>query len=477
MARTPKLKNTIVPVPITKKLNSSEFILETSRDYSIYVCQTRGIPCVSDGLKDGQRKALFVIKPKTDKIKTISLAGEMISAGIYVHGDVSATETLSLMAAPYCNNVPLLYGVGAFGTRVGPSDWGAPRYTYLKKWSVTDALVYPDYDIIPVKENYDGSVTEPKHYLPLIPLVLLNGISGIAVGYSTEILPHNINDIINATLAAIDGKQFDALVPNYDFLNCRVETLSENSWEFIGHARIDGNVVWIDELPPSMSLEKFKIKLNKLEEDDLIQTYIDRSTEHINVEVRFKRGVLQGIVDGQQVRSAWTDDDVVAFFGLKTKSSQRLVTLDWDGENIRQFSNTTELIKEFVEWRFKFYSKRYQKKIEERTSELNFNRALAACHVGKLSTMFPKAKDKSEIRDRIVVLTKNIILTDDQLDRIASLPSYRWAQDAYKDVCDRIAALTAEIAGYEDILADPKRQRKIYRQEVEQLRKLPKDER
>ena len=142
---------------------TTDYIKSTSRDYSIYVCQTRGIPSVCDGLKDAQRKALFVIKPKADKIKTISLAGEMISQNVYLHGDASAAETLSLMAAPYCNNIPLLHGIGAFGTKIGPTDWGAPRYTYLKRNAHTDALVFTDYDIVPLKENYDGSVLEPKN--------------------------------------------------------------------------------------------------------------------------------------------------------------------------------------------------------------------------------------------------------------------------------------------------------------------------
>jgi DNA gyrase/topoisomerase IV subunit A len=158
---------------------TTDFIKDTSRDYSIYVCQSRGIPSEADGLKDAQRKALFVMKTKSEKIKTISLAGTMISENVYLHGDAAACDTVSLMAAPYCNNVCVLHGIGSFGTRIGPTNWGAPRYTYVKKSNITDALIYPDYDIIPLKENYDGSVMEPKTFLPIIPMVLLNGISRV----------------------------------------------------------------------------------------------------------------------------------------------------------------------------------------------------------------------------------------------------------------------------------------------------------
>ena len=68
--------------------STTDYIKDTSRDFSIYVCQNRGIPSICDGLKDAQRKGLFIIKPKTEKIKTISLAGECISSGIYLHGDI-----------------------------------------------------------------------------------------------------------------------------------------------------------------------------------------------------------------------------------------------------------------------------------------------------------------------------------------------------------------------------------------------------
>jgi len=176
---------TKIKIPTT-----SDYIKDTSRDYSIYVCEQRAIPNVSDGLKDSQRKALWTIRNKSEKIKTISLAGEMISGGLYLAGDTSAAMAISMLAAPYVNNVTLLDGIGAFGTRVAPVEGiGAPRYTYVKKNKSSDMLLYKDLDIVPVKDNYDGSTKQPEHFLPLIPLVLLNGVSGIAVGWSTDILP------------------------------------------------------------------------------------------------------------------------------------------------------------------------------------------------------------------------------------------------------------------------------------------------
>lgn len=444
--------------------NTTEYIKNTSRDYSIYVCRSRGIPSVCDGLKDAQRKALFVIKPLTDKIKTVSLSGLLISSNLYLHGDVSAAEALSLMAAPYCNNVPFLHGIGAFGTKVGPTDWGASRYTYLKKYAITDALIYPDYDIIPLKENYDGSVMEPKHFLPLIPLVLLNGISGIAVGWSTDILPRSLTDLINATLAVLDNKSISTIIPKYDFLRCDVRSLGGNKWEFIGKIRFDGNTIWVEELPPDLTLEQFKARLNKMEDEEKIQTYIDRSAKEIKIEVKFKRGSILN----------WSEEDAINFFKLRSKTTERIVVLDWDGNSIKQYDSAETLIKDFVEWRLGFYKIRYQSLIDDITSQINFNKALKICYDGKLPAFLTKALNRAEITTKVKELTKKISLNDDQVDRIAALPSYRWAKDGYQEILDKIVELNQTLIKYQDILADPQKQRDIYKSEVQALRKLPK---
>lgn len=448
--------------------DTTSFIKDTSRDYSIYVCQSRGIPSVSDGLKDAQRKALFVMKTINEKIKTISLAGKLISENIYLHGDAAAADTISLMAAPYCNNVPLLSGVGAFGTRIGPSDWGAPRYTYVKKNQHTEGLIYRDYDIIPLKENYDGSVLEPKHFLPLVPLVLLNGVSGIAVGWSTEILPRSLATLIDATVAAIDGKKkLPDLLPCYEYLSTDVRSLGGNAYEFSGKVEIDGSSVIVTELPPDLSLEKFKARLNKMEDEEQIQTYIDRSTKEILVEVRFKRGTI----------SSWTPEKAIEFLKLRSKTTERLVVLDWDGNNIKQYESPEQLVRDFVSWRLGFYTIRFNKMIAEAESQLRWNMALKACYDKGLPSLLPKAQNRAEIIGKISLITKDIGIDDDQVSRIAALPSYRWAKDAYDEVIANIAQLRSTIAEYQDIVSDQSKLRSIYRSEVMALKKLAPVER
>lgn len=474
---------TTVIQPSLVKADASDYINSTSREYAIYTAQNRAIPSSCDGLKDGQRKAFWIIRNKAEKIKTVSLAGEMISANIFLHGDVSASDTISRLAAPYLNNIPLLQGLGAFGTRVAPDGWGAPRYTYVKKSKATEALLYTDLDIVPLKPNYDGSVMEPANFLPLIPLTLLNGMSGIAVGWSTDILPHSLKEIVAGTLAAIDGMPIPDLVPQFDYLQTTVKPLGDNAYEFTGKITIESdNVIRITELPPDMSLEKFKARLNQMEDDGQISMYTDRSTKTIDIEVRFKRGVINGkpatteIVNGKKVKVAgvdpWTEADAISFFKLKSKTTQRIVVLDFNNASIRQYDNAPDLIKAYVEWRLGWYTIRYNKMRDELLSELNFACGIQACLKGGLPKWLPTADNKAAVEAKVRELTVKIDLRDDQIERIVSLPTYRWAKDAIEKVQGEIEELSEKIVEYESILADPKKIRAVYRQEVASLQNL-----
>jgi len=442
---------------------TSDFINTSSREYAIYTAQNRAIPSVCDGLKDGQRKMLWLMRTRQEKVKTISLAGQVIQEGLFLHGDTSAAETISRLAAPYLNNVPLLEGVGAFGTRVGPDSWGAPRYTYVKRHAVAQALLYPDLDLVPMKPNYDGSVLEPVNFLPLIPLVLLNGVSGIAVGWSTDILPHSLDSLIDATVAAIDQKPLPNLVPSYDFLQVKVRELGNNSYEFTGQVTVaSATLLKVTELPPDLSLEKFRARLNQMEDDDLIHSYTDRSTKTIDIEIRMKRGSMDN----------WTTEQAVNFLKLRSKSTQRLVVLDFNNTSIRQFATTSELVQAFVEWRLTWYTKRYQKLIEQTQRELTWYQALKLCYDQKLPAFLSQAANKQAIVERVQKITHKLPIEVEQIDRITQLPSYRWAQDQYQDTLDKISEQEKLLAQYQAQLASPQALRKQYRQEVTALKKL-----
>lgn len=440
---------------------SSDYILESSREYSLYVCNSRAIPKVADGLKDGQRKALWLIRNRADKIKTVSLAGEMISSELYLHGDASASGTISSLAAPYLNNVPYLDGRGNFGTKVAPDAIGAPRYTYVKRGKALQNLLLTDLDIVPLKENHDGSNMEPVHFLPLIPTVLLNGVSGMAVGWSTEILPHKFEDLKQACIDYLKGKKIKPLKPYFNNYELIINNIEDSSWEITGRLEIvDSSTIRVVELPSELSLEKFKERLNKFEDERKINDYTDRSSEEIDVVIKMPRGSLKD----------WTEEKAIEFLKLRSRKTERIVVIDFNCQSIRQYESPEEVVRSFVEWRLEWYNNRYQKKLYDDSYELNYWKALKLCFDNNLPKEFTSFNSKQEIIDRIENICKDKVeLDQDQVNKICSLPSYQWTSDNLPKYLEKINLLSNNISLYNKILGDENMRREIYIKELESL--------
>lgn len=158
----------------------------------------RSIPSVVDGLKVSQRKALFGCRKRnltTGEVRVAQLAAYVAEHACFHHGEASMQGTLVCMAQDYVgsgNNVPLLVPIGQFGTRLqGGSDWASPRYINTRL-SKAATLLFPREDdgILDYLED-DGTAVEPHHYLPVVPLVLVNGATGIGTGYSTSVPSHD----------------------------------------------------------------------------------------------------------------------------------------------------------------------------------------------------------------------------------------------------------------------------------------------
>lgn len=459
-------------------INASKYINDSSKEYSLYVAETRGIPSVWDGLKDGQRKALYLLQKRSGEIKTISLAGEMISSGLYVHGDIAAAESVGKLAAPYLNNLPLIKGIGNFGTRIKPGEIAAPRYTYVKKNNVTETIIYPDADIAPMMPNYDDSTYSPQHYLPLIPTVLLNGISGMAPGFSTDILPRNITDLIDATYDVLNLKMPKTLSPKYDYCSGDVENLGPNKWAFYGKCDVvDSSTVHVKELCPGMTHESFIEKLEAMIDSKAIRNYDDNTKDIIDIVIRLDRHGAMAYDPDMDMKVLWTNKQACEYFSLVFRTTERIVVVDWDGKTIKPYDSPEELLIHFVQHRFKYFVKRYEKLKDDAEHALTFWRLLKMCYDDNLPAKLKNIKNKAELVGLIDGIAKanNHTVDEDQIDRIASLPTYRWAKDEYQRVLDEIQDYEEKIEGYNEVLSDDENIWDIYRQEVKALKKVKFD--
>lgn len=444
----------------------TKFVLKGSRDYSLYVAMLRAIPHVGDGFKPSQRIALWLLRNKAEKMKTVGLGGLMASERLYVHGDASANDAIGKLAAPYKNNVPLITGIGSFGSRTKPVDGiGAPRYTDVKRSKAAEAFVYNDLPIVPLMENYDGSNLMPVNFLPLIPTVLLNGISGVAVGYSTDILPRRLSDLIKATQDALMGKRFKEPAPFYERYDLDIGNIGQSQWQITGKAEVkDTSTILVTELPVGLGLEQFKKRLIGMEDEDKIVNFLDNSSESILIEVQMKRGSVKG----------WTSQQAIDFLKLSEKVTERIVVVSWDSDRIITYDSAVDLIKDFAKWRLGFYEKRYQKYHDDDSFELQYWKLLKALFAGgftkKLGTFADRAAVEAETLR--IATAKKIKPDESHVDRAVSLPTYRWTKQFEAEVDKKIAELTERIKSHKAILASPERRKEIYFDELEQLKKI-----
>jgi DNA topoisomerase-2 len=324
--------------------------------------------------------------------------------------------------------------------------------------------LYTDIDIVPLEDNYDGSNKQPLNFLPLIPTVLLNGVSGIGVGYSTDILPRKFEDVLQATIDVAKGKKIKKLTPYYARYDVSVSpTLLDNQWEITGKVVVNNSsTIRITELPPGMSLEKFRARLIEMEENDQITRYVDSSSDSINIEVTFKRGSI----------AKWKEKDAIAFFKLVEKTTERIVVRDWSGNKIVEYPDAETLITDFVEWRLQWYVNRFEKLRIDSLYELNFWKVLKILFDGGFTKKLGTFKDKAEMEEEVVRLSTKAKLSLDkpQMERVLGLATYRWTKDFEAEVVRKISEITSNIKEYEDILADPTKRRDIYISELEAIK-------
>lgn len=195
------------------KINIEEEMKSSYIDYSMSVIVSRALPDVRDGLKPVQRRVLYgmselgVTSGKPFK-KSARIVGEVLGK-YHPHGDCSVYMAMVRMAQSWSLRYPLVDGQGNFGSVDGDSP-AAMRYTEARLMKVTeDTLVDLDKDTVDMIPNFDESLKEPSVLPTRIPLLLVNGASGIAVGMATNMPPHNLSDTVDAICAYIDDPDIE----------------------------------------------------------------------------------------------------------------------------------------------------------------------------------------------------------------------------------------------------------------------------
>jgi DNA gyrase/topoisomerase IV subunit A len=445
-------------------VKTSQYIDSIAKEYSKYVLVSRAIPMVTDGLKTSQRIALYLMQDQAKSIKTAALVGKAMGSGLYSHGDAAMGAAISRLAGPYVNNRPLLQGEGAFGSRADPNAFGAPRYTEVKRAKFAVDELYIDTDICPHVENYDGSTTMPLTFLPKLPLVLLNGIRGIAVGFACNILPRHVDELRDAVHDVLStGRTERPLTPFYEHYNCEVfqDHSNKSKYHIRGKLTIENSTtVRITEIPPSMSLNTVVEKLIELEEDKKITSFIDSTSDKVDITVRMTRSELK----------KYTNDSLINLFKLSQAETENITVLDPSGTRVVKYDSPQELIKDFVTWRLARYEDRYANLLKDESLNVLFWKCFLACFVGgnSVAASISDIKSRSDLSDRIkkAVKDRGLSINLDIINRIVALPVYRFTKEGQAHADTKLMEAEKFVVEYETILKSPARRKTIYKKEL-----------
>ena len=349
----------------------TEYLDQDYAMYGMYTLENRAIPSVIDGFKPTARKIIFIAdkvwRTGSEKpLKIFQLGGRIASEAHYHHGDASLSGAIIGMAQSFKNSLPLLEEIGQFGSIRSP-EAGAPRYISTKL-TKNFRLLYKDFELL---ENQveEGNVIEPKFFLPIIPTVLLNGSSGIAVGFATNILNRNPLDLIDACIKVLDGKQVGKLLPWLKDYNGPIEQVgTSNQYIMRGLYQITNTTtVTVSELPPSVTFQKYEAHLNSLQDRGIISSYEDNSANGINYIIKFARATLTNLIEKDKL------DQTLKMVETETEN---LTCLDERGK-LLIFENIPQIVEYFTNFRLSFYSKRKAFLINKYNEELTYlsNRA------------------------------------------------------------------------------------------------------
>ena len=250
-------------------------------EYAMSVVKGRALPEVADGQKPVQRRILYAMKDMglvagQKPVKSARVVGEILGK-FHPHGDSSAYEALVRMAQDFTLRYPLIDGQGNFGSRDGDGA-AAMRYTEARLTPIADLLLSEiDQGTVDFVPNYDGAFEEPSLLPARLPMVLLNGASGIAVGLATEIPPHNLREVAAAAVALLRQPELDTaalmdfipapdfpgggriITPAGDILSAyetgRGSVRVRAKWDVEKLARGQWRII-VTELPPGSSAQK-----------------------------------------------------------------------------------------------------------------------------------------------------------------------------------------------------------------------------
>jgi len=481
-------------------LTLASFAERAYLDYAISVVKGRALPDVCDGQKPVQRRILYAMhelglnstaKPR----KSAAVVGDVLGK-LHPHGDQSVYDAMVRMAQDFSLRYPLVDGQGNFGSRDGDGA-AAMRYTEARLTPISKLLLDEiDMGTVDFQPNYDGSTEEPKLLPARLPMVLLNGASGIAVGMATEIPPHNLQEVAKAAVALIrnpglTSRELLEFIPGPDFPGggqiitpaAAIAEIYDSGrgslkvrarWKIEDMARGQWQVV-VTELPPGTSSQKVleeieeitnpKIKLGKksLLPDQLtlkqnvlgmLDAVRDESGREAPVRLVFEPK------SKNQDQTEFTNM-LLAHTSLETSAPANLVMIGGDGRPRQK--NLADILNEWIAFRFTTITRRTQfrlQKVDDRIHILEGREAVLL----NIDEVIRIIRESDEPKPALIA---HFRLSERQAEDILEIRLRQLARLEAIKIQQELQELRNERSGLQDLLDNPASMKKLVIKEIE----------
>lgn len=359
-----------------------DFIDKELIHFSVYDCE-RSIPNMVDGMKTSQRKILYCAFKRNlvKEVKVAQFSGYVSEHSNYHHGENSLHSTTISMCQDFvgANNINVLEPKGQFGSRLnGGNDAASERYIYTNLSPLTRTIFPNEDDMVLKYVCDDGHMVEPDFYVPIIPYVLINGVSGIGTGFSTNIPSFNPQQIINVIKDKLNNKSDDNIVfvPYYENFKGIVSPISDEPHKFLikgVYNKIDDNNIRITELPIGTWTMPYISFLESLLDGGLdkqgkkikpsITDFTSNSTEKfVDIKIAFPTGKL---LELESIIDSFGINGIQKLLKLSTTVSTTNMHLFDQDFKLRKYHTVNDIVEAFYDVRIKAYQTRKELLIQQ----------------------------------------------------------------------------------------------------------------
>jgi DNA topoisomerase-2 len=424
--------------------NVNDFFMNDVPAYGAYD-NCRKLCSYIDGQKISMRKIIYTLMkkyPGKDKIKTETVANVCAAFTNYLHGAGNIGGVCDTMAQNFvgANNYPLIDGnSGGFGTRINPTC-AANRYTKIALSSLLKTLINSNDEEIVGRQFFEGDYIEPQFFVPIFPMVFLNGSHGLSTGFSQDIYPRNPIEIIEYIRKKIAGTEHPrmSLLPWFRGHTGKVEYNAEidRNESFGVIVRNNTTSYTITELPIGVEYQKYVEFLDKLCENNTIQDYDDKcdpKTDKILFDIKTTREFTRKH-DGRKLYET---------LHLIKSLPETLCCID-ENNRVREFSSVYEILDAFIEIRLRYYDLRKKyilNTLSNTVEKLNSKYLFVKAIIDKKIVVANKKKD--EIIAQIRALNK-LVEIDGSYDYLLKMPIYSLSVEVLEELKKSIDDTTSE---------------------------------